>query len=204
MKTILKNSSANRSWMIGMLFVILMGFSHEGWSQRNWSLEFRPGANFPTSDLNSNSKLNTGFGFEGVISYDFMTQLGVYAGWSWNRFSSDQTFAGPNMDVEETGYTYGVQYFVPVGTGDSRVFFKAGGLWNHLELEDSNGELVNDSGHGFGWQLESGISIPVSERFKIQPGIRYRSLSRDFSSGTTSIGANLNYISLGLGIVYGL
>ncbi|WP_373523888.1 outer membrane beta-barrel protein [Aquiflexum sp.] len=202
MKTFLKNFSANRTWMIGMLFAMLVGFSHNGWSQSNWSLEFRPGANFPVSDLNNNTQLKTGFGLEGIVSYNFMTQFGIYAGWSWNKFSADQSFAGPNMDFEETGYTYGIQYFIPVGTGDTRVFVRAGGLWNHIEMENSNGELVHDTGHGFGWQVETGISVPLSERWKIQPGIRYRSLSRDFPTGNTSVEGNLNYISLGLGIVY--
>lgn len=202
MNTLLKISSANRAWMFGMLFVMLTGFSHEGWSQKNWSLEFRPGANFPTSDLNNNTQLKTGFGLEGVISYNFMTQFGVYAGWSWNKFAADQSFSGSNMDFEETGYSYGIQYFIPIGTSDSRVFVRAGGLWNHIELENNDGELINDTGHGFGWQVETGISVPISERWKIQPGIRYRSLSRDFPTGSTSIEANLNYISLGLGIVY--
>ena len=197
----LNHFSANRAWMTGMLIMMLIGFSHDGWSQRSWGLEVRPGVNFPTSDLTTNTSLKTGFGVEGTVSYNFMTNLGVYGGWSWNRFSSDQSFAGPSMDFEETGYTYGLQYFMPIGSSDSRLFFKGGGLWNHIEVENSNGELIDDTGHGFGWQLEAGISLPLSDRWNIQPGIRYRSLSRDFSAGNTSFEANLNYLSLGVGIV---
>ena len=107
------------------------------------------------------------------------------------------------MDFEETGYTYGLQYFVPIGATRSRVYFRGGGLWNHIEMENSSGEIVTDTGHGFGWQVETGISFPLSERLVLQPNVRYRSLSRDFSTGSPSAAANLNYISVGLGIGFG-
>lgn len=203
MKTFLKNLTTIRFWMVGLCYVAFMGFSHEAWSQKNWTLEFRPGANFPVADLNSNTALKTGLGFEGIVSYNFLPNFGAYAGWGWNKFSSDQSFAGPNMDFEETGYTYGLQYFIPVGTtGDTKVFFRAGGLWNHIEMENNEGELIGDTGHGFGWQLESGLTVPFADRWKIQPSIRYRSLSREFPFGNSTVDANLKYISLGLGVIW--
>ncbi|WP_143961373.1 outer membrane beta-barrel protein [Litoribacter populi] len=204
MKSFSKKFSANRAWMFGVLLVVVMGYSHEGWSQRNLGLEIRPGVNFPTTDLNSVTTLNTGFGIEGVISYNFVSQFGIYAGWSWNRFPSDESFVGPNIDFEETGYTYGIQYFIPFGATESALYFRAGGLWNHIEMETSSGDIARDTGHGFGWQVEAGLSLPISERWFIRPNVRYRSLSRDFPAGPTTFEANLNYISVGLGIGFGL
>lgn len=203
MKTFSKKFAANRTWMIGMLFVVLMGLSHDGWSQRNLSLEIRPGVNFPMTDLNSTTPLKTGYGIEGLVSYNFISNFGIYGGWSWNKFSSDQSFAGANMDFEETGYTYGLQYFMPIGMTETRFYIRAGGLWNHIEMENSNGDIVNDTGHGFGWQVETGLSLPLSDRLVLLPNVRYRSLSRDFSTGSPSAAANLNYISVGLGIGFG-
>ncbi|MCK7516836.1 MAG: hypothetical protein MZV64_03505 [Ignavibacteriales bacterium] len=59
-----------------------------------WSLEFRPGVDFATKTLLMLT-FGTGFGFEGAIAYRFfMPHLAAYAGWSWNHFAVDKSFAG--------------------------------------------------------------------------------------------------------------
>jgi len=203
MKTFLTNVCSVRFWIIGWCFAVLMGISQEGWSQKNWTLEFRPGANFPASDLNSNTPLKTGLGVEGIISYNFIPNFGIYAGWGWNKFSSDQSFAGANMDFEGRGYTYGLQYYIPISlTGETKVFFRSGGLWNHIVMKNMEREKVGNTGYGLGWQFETGITVPFIYQWKIQPSISYRSLSREFPFGNSSVEANLNYITLGLGVLW--
>ena len=71
---------------------------------------------------------------------------------------------------------------------------------NHIEVETKDGDVVADSGYGTGWQGEMGLTIPVARKWRLIPGIRYRSLSRDISIGTTTTQADLRYISIGMGV----
>ena len=83
-------------------------------AQSRWSVELRGGADFATQDL-GDASLKTGFGFEGTAAYRFMPHLSGYAGWGWNQFSADRSFAGTDMQFEETGYTFGLRFLHPIG-----------------------------------------------------------------------------------------
>ena len=198
MKTV--NLFSKAHFVVAALLVFLLLSSMVVQGQDRWSIEFRPGVNFPTQKL-GDADLKTGFGFEGTLAYRFMPHLSVYGGWSWNRFASDQSFAGANTDFEETGYTYGLQFIHPISTSKINLLLRAGGLANHIEVENNSGEIIADSGHGFGWQAEAGVAIPLGEKWRVQPGLRYRSLSRDIKLNGTTTAVDLNYLSVGVGIV---
>jgi hypothetical protein len=178
--------------------VVIIGVSNNTSAQDRWSFEFRPGVNFATQKLGE-ANLNTGFGAEGTFSYRFMPHLSAYAGWSWNKFGSDQQLNGSKLDFEETGYSYGLQFIHPIGESKINYLIRAGGLANHIEVE-SGDEVIHDSGHGFGWQVEGGLAIPIGESWKLLPSVRYRSLSRDLTIETVSTPVDLTYLSVGLGI----
>lgn len=187
-----------RNLGIFFLSLIALFLSQSLIAQSQWSVELRPGVNVATKDL-GDADLNTGFGFEGTFAYRFMPHLAGYAGWSWNKFSSDESFAGTDMDFEETGYTFGLQFMHPIGASDLDFIVRAGALYNHIEVEDNDGEIVSDSGHGFGWQAEGGVVISLSDRWRLLPTIRYRSLSRDLELNDATTEVDLNYLSFGVG-----
>jgi hypothetical protein len=178
--------------------IAMVCISNISFAQERWSFEFRPGVNFATQKLGE-ANLNTGFGAEGTFAYRFMPNLSVYAGWSWNKFGSDQKVDGTNLNFEETGYTYGLQYIHPLGDSKVNLLMRAGGLANHIEVE-KGGDVISDSGHGFGWQIEGGLAIPLSEKLRLIPSVRYRSLNREIEIESVTTAVDLNYISLGLGI----
>lgn len=166
-------------------------------AQNKWSAEFRPGISFPSEDL-GNSNIKTGFGFELTVGYRFMEHLHAYAGWGYNTFSIEDS----DVDFDETGYTFGLQFIHPLGTSeDLSYLIRAGAIYNHLELEDGDGDLIDDSGHGLGWQVEVGIDYVLGDNWSLRPSIRYRSLSRDLEVvQNQTITVNLNYLSFGLGV----
>jgi len=168
-------------------------------AQNYWSVELRNGASFATKDL-GDANPGTGFGFEGTIAYRFMPHLAVYAGWGWNKFSADNSFAGANMDFEETGYTFGFQFIHPIGESNISYLVRLGGIANHIEIENPDGKIISDSGHGLGWQAGAGIVIPVFDRLNLLPSVRYRSLSRDIQIGNTVTSVDQNYVSVGVGL----
>jgi long-subunit fatty acid transport protein len=197
MKKILSKQSGCKKISIALFAVLFTFFSAT--AQNKWSLEFRPGVNFATQKL-GNADLKTGFGFEGTIAYKFIPSLGVYAGWSWNKFSANQSFAGNKADFEETGYNFGLQFMYPIGASKINYMIKGGGIYNHIETENSDGKIINDTGHGFGWQLGTGVAIPIGNRFSLTPEVRYRSLSRTIKIGEVSTPVDLNYVSAGIGL----
>jgi hypothetical protein len=183
--------------------MILIMASYTAQGQGRWSFEFRPSVNFSTKKL-GDANLETGFGAEGTFSYRFMPHVGAYAGWSWNKFSATQSFAGSNMDFEETGYCLGLQFIHPIVQSKVNYMIKGGGTYNHIETENSDGTIINDSGHGLGWQLGIGAAVPVSKRFNIVPEVRYRSLARDIEVDHVTTAVDLNYISVGIGLSFSL
>jgi len=168
-------------------------------AQDKWSLEFRPGVNYATQDI-ADADLGLGFGTELTIAYRFMPHLAAYAGWSYNNFAVDQSFAGPDASFKETGYTFGLQFIHPIGESGLSYLVRAGGTYNHIEIENNDGDITIDSGHGLGWQAEAGLVISLSERFSLLPSVRYRSLNRDIEIENVSTPLDLNYLSVGFGL----
>lgn len=179
--------------------LILVFAFHQAKSQDRWSLEFRPGVDFATKNI-ADADLGTGFGFEGAIAYRFMPHLAAYAGWSWNHFAVDKSFAGPDAGFEETGYTFGFQFIHPIGETSLSYLIRLGGTYNHIEIENNDGDIIIDSGHGLGWQAETGLVIPLSEKFSLLPSLRYRSLNRDIEIENVITSVDLNYLSAGVGL----
>ena len=168
-------------------------------AQDKWSLEFRPGVNYATQDI-ADADLELGFGTELTIAYRFMPHLAAYAGWSYNNFAVDQSFAGPDASFEETGYTFGFQFIHPIGESTLSYLVRLGGTYNHIEIENNAGDIIIDSGHGLGWQAETGLVIPLSEKFSLLPSLRYRSLNRDIEIENVITSVDLNYLSVGVGL----
>jgi Outer membrane protein beta-barrel domain len=170
-------------------------------AQKKMSFEFRTGIDLATKHL-GDARLKTGIAFEGSFAFKFMPHFAAYAGWSWNKFYAAKSFAGNDVNFEETGYSFGVEFIHPVATSKVSYFIKGGGTYNHIETENSNGKIINDTGHGLGWQLGLGIAIPLGEKWLLIPEARYRSLSRDINIGEAKTPLDLNYISPGLGISF--
>ena len=190
MKTVIK------SILITSTVLMLVQYAQ---AQGKLNATFRPSANFPVNDLGT-TELKNGGGFGVNFSYRFMSQFSGYAGWCWDRFSpaqSDNTVA----HFEETGYRFGLQFIQPLSVESKlNLHLGAGGVGHHIEAESEDGDIIDDSGHGLGWEVEVGLSFPISKRWQIVPDIRYHSLSREMMTGTTEESVDLNYISVGVGV----
>lgn len=170
-------------------------------AQSTWSLEFRGNAAVPTAEF-SGDDLGTGFGFEGNVGYRFYQHMSLYAGWDWTHFTADQSLAGPDMDFEETGYVFGLRWEHPFqgenGQGLAG-WVRAGGSYKHIEVEDNEGEILTDSGHGLGWEVGAGLSIPLATNWRLTPGIRYKALSRNLELATGTASWDVKDVTFELG-----
>ena len=180
-----------------VLVVLIVCQANHVTAQDRFSVQLRPGISFATTSL-GDANLKTGAGFELAAAYRFMPHVAFYAGWGWNRFASGTSFAGPETDFEETGYAFGLQFIHPFSSNLSFDYFlKGGAIYNHIEVEDTDGEIVADSGHGFGFQVETGLSFSLNDSWKIIPGVKYQTLSRDLTIGERAYPVDLNYLSVG-------
>jgi opacity protein-like surface antigen len=168
-------------------------------AQDKWSVEIRPNLDFPTQDL-GDAELNPGFGIEVAIGYRFMEHLGAYAGWGYNTFNADNSFAGTDTDFDETGYTFGFQFIHPIHNSSISYLLRAGGIYNHIEAENWEGDILADSGHGLGWEIGAGLQIDLGSQWNLRPQFGYRELSREIETGSFKGDVDLNYISFGVGI----
>ncbi|MBD3346436.1 MAG: outer membrane beta-barrel protein [Chitinivibrionales bacterium] len=186
---------------ITFICMAIVIFTFSAGAQNRWSLELRPGGSFPVKEL-GDADLTPGFGFEGTVAYRFIGSFCAYAGWGWNRVTADQSFAGPDVRFEETGYVLGVQAMYPFGRSMLKYYVRAGILYNHIETEDSEGEIVDSSPHGLGWQAGAGLAFDITDHLRLTPGLRYRSLSREIDIDNTVVDADLRYLSAGVGIAW--
>ena len=188
----------NRFIISAAVFLILISSIALNAEER-WSVEFRPGLAFATGDF-SDADMGTGLNLEAAAAYRFMPHLGVYAGWGWTQFISDDSFAGEDMDFEETGYTLGLQFIHPIGTGRINYMARGGLVFNHIEIEDDEGDIVGDSDHSLGWQIEAGLGITMGDSWRFLPSVRYRAVPLEIEVGDATTDMDLTYISAGLGI----
>lgn len=188
-----------RNLKILIFTILIAGCVGTSFSQDRFSAEFRPGLSFPLDDM-AGSKVNTGFGFDLIAVYEVLQDVGIYAGWGWNKFSADNAYVTRRIDIEESGYTAGIQYKHRLYNSSFSYLIRGGAVYNHLELEDNEGDLIADSGQGIGWQAEAGISYEIGNKWDLRPTMRYRSLPGDIEVYNGRISVDLQYISLGLGL----
>ncbi len=150
-------------------------------AQGRWTIEVRGGVNFPVEEF-LELDLERGFGFEGTIGFDIVPGLGLYGGWDWQRRELEVfPFVQGTVDVEDTGYVFGIRYMPPAGPVSP--WLRAGGIYNHVELEDQAGDIFADSDHTLGFEVGAGLQFRVGESFALTPGVRYRRFEPDVRGG---------------------
>jgi opacity protein-like surface antigen len=186
--------------MVVMLssMILVTAISH---AEKPWTVELRAGAG-PSQEVEGDA-LGPGMGFEAALAYRFLPHLSAYGGWDWYHFTSDQTFAGSDMDFEETGYAFGLKFEHPFsgeqGPGPSW-WVRGGGTYEHIEIENPDGDIIGDSGHGIGWETGAGVSFQVAESWWLTPGARYRSLTRDVTLSGVTRSMDLRYLAVEIGV----
>jgi len=110
-------------------------------------------------------------------------------------------FVQADADIEETGYLFGLQFAQPIGESIFGYYVRAGGIYNHLEVENEDGDIVEDSGHGLGWQAGAGLDIYLGSNWMIRPGVKFQSLTRELGPEKIKNEVDLNYISTTVGVV---
>ena len=176
----------------------LAGFAQE--NEKRFGIEVNGDVSIVSSDLNGAS-LNTGLGFETILQYRFMPFTSVYGGWGYMHFNSNESFAGPDVDFEQTGYILGLQFKYPIGKSPVSYFARAGLLYSHIETENKNGDIISDTGHGLGWQAATGIEVSLGKNWSLAPGIKYNWLSGETEIGGEKHQLDHRFVSARIGLI---
>lgn len=198
MKTAARNTIATIMSATG-LTVLLAGPLQ---AQSRWSMEFRGNAAVPTTEV-AGDELSTGVGFEGNVGYRFFEHMSLYAGWDWTHFNADESFAGPDMDFEETGYVLGLRWEHPFSgeRGEGMAgWIRGGATVKHIEVEDDEGEIIAESGHGLGWEVGAGLSLPLGSSWQLTPGLRYKALSRKLEVESATADWDMSDVTFEVGV----
>lgn len=184
-----------------LAIVLFLSWSAYGQkSEKHFGFEFSGGASWATATLGG-AELSAGLGFEGALHYRFLPHVGMYAGWGWNRFVAEESYAGQDVRFEETGYVFGLQFQHPISGGPIDYYIRGAGLYNHIETENAQGELIDDTGHGFGWQVAAGLDIEMGSNWSLRPGLKFNSLVRESEFEGSVRDLKLNYLSARVGIL---
>ncbi len=178
--------------------ISIAGFAQE--NPKRFGFEISGGPSLATRELES-GKLEKGLGIEAIFHYRFMPHTGVYAGWGWNKFSSRSSFVGLDADFEETGYVFGLQFKHSVYNSQASYYIRAGGLYNHIEIENDIDNTLTDTGHGFGFQLAGGVDLALGSGWSITPGVKFNALSRDAETENLSVNIDYHYLSVRMGFL---
>ncbi len=188
-----------------IIIVITMSLllAHFAQAQDQLNVTFRPCFNDPVKNLGS-TDLKNGGGFEVSFSYRFIPRLAAYAGWGRNSFNPENSDNSVDH-FQETGYRFGLLFIHPMSSESKfNILLSAGGVFNHIETENDDGDIIDDTGHGLGWEVEAALSIMLNKRWQIVPGFRYHALTRDITIGAVKESVDLNYVSLGVGVSWTL
>ncbi len=170
------------------------------WKTDRLGVELSGGASIAVGKLGGVS-LKPGFGFDGAISYGIYKNIGVYAGWGYNRFSPKNDAGFDGISFEETGYVAGLQYIKKLGSSPVKAIFRGGLLYNHIEIEVDELDMVFDTGHGVGMQLSAGVLIPLAKKWDFSATLKYHNFNREYNFEGMSSNLNLEYLGLRVGIV---
>ena len=168
------------------LLALTAGFAH---AQYRVGLEVNGGAAFPMEDLGTMA-LNTGAGAGLTATLQVLPHTHLYAGWEFYRFTPEDDAAAER--VMDTGYAFGAKFQHPL-LRNIEGWVRAGGVYNHVEVENDEEELA-DTGHELGWEAGGGLSIPLTSRFALMPGVRYRTYTGTLGNGGDGVAVEMSYL----------
>ena len=130
-----------------------------------------------------------------------LPDLFAYGGWDWQHHNTTAPVFSVGAHVEETGYAFGLRYVMPVSYR-AKPWVRAGGLYNHAEIEgSSDGLLVADSKHTLGLEMGGGLEFGLGGAWSLTPGLRYRRFEPTVRFGGAESSSVLSDVTFDVGIV---
>lgn len=162
------------------------------------SFEGRVGAVLPQGDWGKLAK--TGIGLEGNVTFNLTPVVGVYGGYTWNRFDVDDALGGSDTGrFTEQGFDVGLKARFASPTGLPVTPFFRGGAIFHKIGADLGGGLKDSSDTKLGFDVGGGVEIAVAPRITLTPQVGYSQFNPG-SSDSAEDDIDVSNVHLGVGL----
>lgn len=157
------------------------------------SIEGRVDAAIPTGDLGDVA--NVGVGLHGDVTFNVTPIVGVYGGYSWNRYGAKDS---NGIDFTEQGFDVGLKAtFAPMQGLGAAPFFRGGAIFHKLKASDSDsGESLDVTDNKLGFEVAGGVAFPIAPRIMLTPQVGYT----QFSANEGGDDATVSAVHAGAGI----
>lgn len=171
-------------------------------AQENWSVSFRPSLHIATRNIYS-QPLRLGNGAAVTAAYALNKNVGLYSGFTWNRFDTNENYDEDNIDFTQRGFLAGCMFFFKVTAQQKSPFYARAGISYTAIKSESINDVFNFSADwalgiqfGLGWKLE------LSKNWFVLPEIQYASTTNSYRVNDVQQDLKLSYISITAGIMY--
>ncbi|HEX8209898.1 MAG TPA: outer membrane beta-barrel protein [Longimicrobium sp.] len=142
-----------------------------------FAFEVRGGLAFPTGDLKDTEddvgSVESGVTFGANVTFHFMPMLGIYAGYTHNRFGVEGL---EELELTDQGFNAGVRIAVPTPLIPIDPYVKAGLVYNQLSFTfDGDDEDFVDSDRSLGFEIGAGVGIGLGPKLSFTPQVTYSS-----------------------------
>jgi opacity protein-like surface antigen len=140
-----------------------------------FSFEVRGGLVYPTGDFGDTAddvgSIESGYTIGANATYHFMPLLGIYAGYTYNRFGVEGL---DELDVNDQGFNAGLRLAVPTPLLPIDPYFKGGLVYNKLGFTfDGDDEDFIDSDSSLGFEVGAGLGIGLGPKLSFTPQVTY-------------------------------
>lgn len=161
------------------------------------SIEGGVHAVMPTGDWGDLAK--TGIGLNGAVTFNVTPVLGIYGGYTWNRFDVDDDLGDVgDAKFTEQGFDVGVKARFASPTGlPVTPFFRGGAIIHKMSISDSDVSFSGD--YKVGFDVGGGVEIPLAPKITLTPQVGYS----QFNPGDDEdqdVGDNVDVSNIHLGV----
>lgn len=162
-----------------------------------FSFEVRGGLAFPAGEFGEEEEgisVETGTTLGANATFHLMPLLGIYGGYTHNRFGVD----GVDIDVVDQGFNAGVRLAVPTPLIPIDPYVKAGVVFNKVSFEgDFVDEDEPDSDRSLGFEVGAGLGIGIGPKLSFTPQVTYTRYEPRFEGEGDG---NLEHIRVDVGL----
>ncbi|HYH81796.1 MAG TPA: outer membrane beta-barrel protein [Longimicrobium sp.] len=190
------------TFAMAALAALALAGSAQAQSTLPLSFEGRVGAVLPSGDWGELAK--TGVGLNGNVTFNVTPVLGIYGGYTYNRFGVDDELGDTDgANFTEQGFDVGLKarFAGPTGMG-ATPFFRGGAIFHKIGVSDD--ELSVSGDYKLGFDVGGGVEIPVSPRIMLTPQVGYSQFNPgdddDLEPGEEEINVSNIHLAVGVSI----
>jgi opacity protein-like surface antigen len=192
--------------LLALAGVLLVGAGSAAAQHAHLTFDSRLGLGVPISSFADEAEGWEGAASEGVtfglsFGYEFWTRVILYAGFSQHRFGCPTQGCGLESDLVGTGFDIG-----------SRILLRSSGTvvpWTRFgwttyrvegDFQEGDERRSDVSERTSGWEAGGGVAIVVTRKIALNPGVRYSTMTPEFSPQGD---LRMRYLVVDLGLLVG-